>query len=366
VIPFLDLAAQNSQVASDLRSAFDAVLASGQYILGEQVRAFETEFAQYCGVDHVVGVSNGSDALTLILRGYDIGPGDEVIVASNTYIANWLAVSRVGARPVPVEPVEATYNLDPNRVDAAITRATRAILVTHLYGQTADMDPLMIVARSRGLKVIEDSAQAHGARYKGRRAGSLGDAAGFSFYPTKNLGALGDAGGVTTNDAALADRIRLLLNYGSRVKYHNEIRGYNCRLDELQAAFLRVKLRRLDDDNNRRSTIAGAYLRCLRDVQGLTLPFVPEWADPAWHVFVTRHRVRDGLHDHLSRNGVGTLVHYPIPPHLQPAYAELGFSSGSFPVSERIHREVLSLPVGPAMRDEDVRAVIDVVRQFAK
>jgi dTDP-4-amino-4,6-dideoxygalactose transaminase len=244
VIPFLDLAEQNRRIAADLTTAFEAVLASGHYILGDQLRAFETEFARYCGVEHAIGVSNGLDALTLILRAYGIGAGDDVIVASNTYIATWLAVTRVGARPVPVEPVEATYNLDPNRIEAAVTGTTRAILVTQLYGQTADMDPLMAIAGRHGLKVIEDCAQSHGAHYKGRRAGALGDAAGFSFYPTKNLGALGDAGAVTTNDPSLADRVRVLLNYGSRVKYHNEVRGYNCRLDELHAAFLRVKLPR--------------------------------------------------------------------------------------------------------------------------
>jgi dTDP-4-amino-4,6-dideoxygalactose transaminase len=364
VIPFLDLAEQNTRIAADLTRAFESVLASGQYILGEQLRAFETEFAQYCGVDHCVGVSNGLDALTLILRGYGIGAGDEVIVASNTYIATWLAVSRVGARPVPVEPVEATYNLDPERVEAAVTAATKAILVTHLYGQTADMDPLMTIARAHGLKLVEDCAQSHGATYKGRRAGTLGDAGGFSFYPTKNLGALGDAGAVTTNDATLADRVRLLLNYGSRVKYANEARGYNCRLDELQAAFLRVKLPRLDESNAQRAGVSELYLHYLRNAPALMLPSVPAWAHPVWHVFVIRHRERNALQAHLARNGVGTLIHYPVAPHLQPAYADLAFRRGDFPIAERIHDQVLSLPMGPTMNESQVRHVAEAISRF--
>jgi dTDP-4-amino-4,6-dideoxygalactose transaminase len=364
-VPFLDLKSVNESCAADLLAAFERVLRSGQYILGPEVHAFEQEFARYCGASHGVGVSNGLDALTLILRAYDVGPDDEVLVAANTYIATWLAVSRVGAIPVPVEPDESTYNIDPARIAHRVTPRTKALIATHLYGQTADMDPIVMLGDRHGFKVIEDGAQAHGARYKGRRAGALGHAAAFSFYPSKNLGALGDAGGVTTDDAALADRVRLLRNYGSRVKYHNEVLGDNCRLDELQAAILRVKLRRLDEDNARRARIAERYLRELSDVAGLTLPHVPPWAAPVWHLFVVRHPARAALQRALERHGVDTLIHYPIPPHLQPAYAALGLGRGSLPVSERVHEEVVSLPIGPGMTDDEARTVIDAVREFS-
>jgi dTDP-4-amino-4,6-dideoxygalactose transaminase len=361
-IPYLDLRPAHESMRRELEEAFSRVLDSGWFILGREVESFEAEFAAYCGVSHCVGTSNCLDALHLILRGYGIGTGDEVIVPSNTYIATWLAVSYAGARPVPVEPVERTYNLDPERVQAAITPRTRAILVVHLYGQTADMDPILAVAREHGLKVIEDAAQAQGARYRGRRAGSLGDAAGFSFYPGKNLGALGDAGGVTTSDAGLAKKVRVLANYGSEVKYHNEVKGFNCRLDELQAAILRAKLPHLEQWNEERRTLADMYRKELAGCPGLVLPWVPDWADAIWHIFPVRHPQRDELIKLLGESGIGTLVHYPVAPHLQPAYADLGFAEGAFPISERIHKEIVSLPLWPGMGDAKLREVVSAVR----
>ncbi len=347
-VPFLDLGAAYLELKDDLDAAYHRVMDSGWFILGKEVEAFEREFAAYCEAAHCVGVGNGLEALHLILRAYGIGPGDEVIVPANTYIATWLAVSYAGATPIPVEPDARTYNLDPALIEAAITPATRAILPVHLYGQPADMDPIKALASRYGLKVIEDAAQAHGARYHGRRVGGLGDAAGFSFYPGKNLGALGDGGAVVTNDADLAERVRVLRNYGSRVKYHNEVKGFNSRLDELQAALLRVKLPVLDAWNERRRAAAARYLDGLAGSE-LGLPYVPKWAEPVWHLFVVRHPQRDALQQRLQQAGIGTMIHYPIPPHLQPAYAELGYGAGAFPISEAIHREVLSLPMGPQL-----------------
>ena len=359
-VPFMDLKAPHDELRTELREAFERVLDSGWYILGHEVEQFEREFAGYCGAGHCVGVGNGLDALHLIVRAYGIGSGDEVIVPSNTYIATWLAVSHAGAVPVPVEPDARTYNIDPARIEAAITPRTKAIIAVHLYGQPADMDAINAVARRHGLKVIEDAAQAHGARYKTRRVGTLGDAAGFSFYPGKNMGALGDGGAVTTNDPVLAEQVRVLCNYGSRVKYHNETKGFNTRLDELQAAFLRVKLPRLDAWNERRKAIAHTYLQALSDA-GVVLPYVPEWADPVWHLFAVRSQHRDALQAHLQGCGVNTLVHYPIPPHLQAAYAEQAMREGSLPVAEAMSREVLSLPIGPHMKQEQVRQVIAAI-----
>ncbi|TFH72272.1 DegT/DnrJ/EryC1/StrS family aminotransferase [Gammaproteobacteria bacterium LSUCC0112] len=361
-IPFLDLKSAHEELRKDLQKAYDRVLESGSYILGKEVEQFEEEFSEYCQVSHSVGVGNGLDALHLILRAFGIGAGDEVIVPSNTYIATWLAVSYSGATPVPVEPDLATYNIDPMKVELAITSRTKAIIVVHLYGQPADMDPISVIAKKHGIKVIEDAAQAHGARYKGRRVGGLGDAAGFSFYPGKNLGAIGDGGAVTTNDADLADRVRMLCNYGSHIKYHNEVKGFNSRLDELQAAILRVKLENLDQWNLRRAEIAARYLKELSGGKFLT-PVVPDWAEPVWHLFVVRHVDRDLLHKILNSNGIGVLIHYPIPPHLQGAYTDLGHVKGSFPISELIHDEVLSLPIGPHISAQQLAMVIKEVRK---
>ena len=359
-ISFLDLKAPYLELKDELDAAYHRVMSSGWYILGQEVAAFEEEFAAYCGVRHCIGVGNGLDALHLILRGYGIGPGDEVIEPSNTYIATWLAVTYAGATPVPVEPDEATYNLDPTLVEAAVTSRTKAIMPVHLYGQPADMDAINAVARRHGLKVIEDAAQAHGARYRGRRCGSLGDAAGFSFYPGKNLGAIGDGGAITTNDDDLALRLRMLRNYGSSKKYVNEVAGFNSRLDELQAALLRVKLACLDDWNDRRRTVAAAYGEGLVGT-GLVMPSVPAWAEPVWHLFVVRCPDRDAVTARLDRGDIGWLSHYPIPSHRQDAYRELGYGEGSFPRAERLAAEVVSLPMGPHLQKGDVARVIAVV-----
>ena len=355
-IPFLDLKAPHDELRAELREAFERVLDSGRYILGNEVAQFEKEFAGYCESKHCIGVGNGLDALHLILRAYGIGEGDEVIVPSNTYIATWLAASYAGATPIPVEPDERTYNIDPARIEAAITPRTRAIIVVHLYGQPADMDAINAIAKKHGLKVIEDAAQAHGAKYKGRRVGSLGDAAGFSFYPGKNLGAIGDGGAVTTNDAELAEKVHVLGNYGSRIKYHNEVKGYNSRLDELQAAFLRVKLQKLDEWNNRRKEIAERYLDGLEQ-SGLVLPFVPEWAEPVWHLFVVRSANRDELQQKLDDAGIGTMIHYPIPPHLSGAYKDLHLMSRCA-IAQSLSEDVLSIPIGPHLQLLDVATVI--------
>lgn len=361
MIPFLDLGAAYRELKSEIDAAVHRVLDSGWYILGPEVEAFEVEWAAYCGAEHAVGLANGLDALILALRALEIGAGDEVIVPSNTYIATWLAVSAVGARPVPVEPDPATNNIDPARIAAAITSATRAILPVHLYGQPADLDPILALARQHGLAVIEDAAQAHGARYKGQRIGAHGDVVCWSFYPGKNLGALGDAGAVTTNRADLADRIRVLRNYGSRVKYVNEMQGVNSRLDPIQAAVLRAKLPHLDAWTDRRRAIAAAYAEGLKD-SGLILPHVPDWADPAWHLYVVRTRDRDGLQKRLAAAGVGTLIHYPIPPHMQAAYADLGLAPEALPLARQLAGEVLSLPMGPHLRLDAAGTVLNRIR----
>jgi len=348
MIPFLDLGAAYRELKPEIDAAVSRVLDSGWYVLGPEVEAFEAEWATYCEAEHAVGLANGLDALILALRALDIGPGDEVIVPSNTYIATWLAVSGVGATPVPVEPDPATHNIDPTRIEAAITSQTRAILPVHLYGQPADLDPILDIARGRGLRVIEDAAQAHGARYKGRRIGAHGDIVCWSFYPGKNLGALGDAGAITTNDPALAERVALLRNYGSRQKYVNEVAGVNSRLDPIQAAVLRVKLEVLDDWTNRRRAVAAAYTEGLKQA-GLILPHVPDWAEPVWHLYVVRTPDREALQARLSKAGIGTLIHYPIPPHMQAAYAELGIAPDALPLARDLAGEVLSLPMGPQL-----------------
>ncbi|MGH9681804.1 MAG: DegT/DnrJ/EryC1/StrS family aminotransferase [Candidatus Acidiferrales bacterium] len=345
--------------------AVSRVLESGHYLLGKELETFEKEFAEYQETRYCVGVGNGLDALHLAILALGSGPGDEVLVPSNTYIATWLAASYAGATPVPVEPDERTFNIDPRKIEAAITPKTKGIIPVHLYGQPADMEPILEIARRHKLWVLEDAAQAHGARYKGKRVGGLGDIAGWSFYPGKNLGALGDGGAITTNNPDLADRVRVLRNYGSRVKYVNDIKGFNSRLDEIQAAALRVKLRRLDDWNERRRRIAARYTRELANTS-LALPEAPSWADPVFHLYVTRSKHRDKLREHLDRAGINTLIHYPIPPHLQQAYKELGLGPGALPISEKIHQEVLSLPIGPHLTDEQAARVIRAVREFAE
>ncbi|MGB3206626.1 MAG: DegT/DnrJ/EryC1/StrS family aminotransferase [Crinalium sp.] len=357
-VPFLNIKAAYLELQAELDAAYQRVMASGWYILGEELAAFEAEFAAYCQAKYCIGVGNGLDALHLILRAMEIGSGDEVIVPANTFIASWLAISYAGATPVPVEPNEQTYNIDPNCITAAITERTKAIMPVHLYGQPADMDAINAIATRYNLKVIEDAAQAHGALYKERRVGSLGDAAGFSFYPTKNLGAIGDGGAVTTNNPELADKIRLLRNYGSPVKYQNEIPGFNSRLDELQAAFLRVKLSKLDEWNQRRTEVAQYYLQALQKLPNLKLPHVPHWAKPVWHLFVIRHPQRHNLEQHLNKAGISTLVHYPIPPHLSDAYSEQNFTRCNLPITEKISQEILSLPIGPHISQQEIEQVV--------
>ena len=363
-VPFLDLKAAYHELKDELDAACNRVMESGWYILGEEVEVFEKEFAEYCGAKHCVGVANGLDALHLILKGYGIGAGDEVIVPSNTYIATWLAVSYAGATPIPIEPNIETYNLAPENIEAAITEKTRAIMPVHLYGQPAEMDAINDVARKYNLRVIEDAAQAQGAKYQGKRTGVLGDAAGFSFYPGKNLGAFGDAGAITTDDDGLAGQLRMLRNYGSKVKYYNEVKGYNSRLDPLQAAFLRVKLEHLDEWNARRAKIAERYFENLADVPDLILPFVPETTNPAWHLFVVRHPRRDDLQKHLENAGIGIVIHYPVPPHLSEAYSDLNLKPEDLPSAGAIADTILSLPISPHAEPEQVDYICDVIKSF--
>jgi dTDP-4-amino-4,6-dideoxygalactose transaminase len=355
-VPFLDLRATYEELADELDDALRRVMSSGRYILGEEVESFEESFAKYCGTRFCVGVSNGLDALRLTLEAYGIGDGDEVIVPSHTFIATWLAVSQTGATPVPVEPDELTFNIDPSLIAAAITPATKAIIPVHLYGLPADMGPILKIARKHELKVIEDAAQAHGARYKGARAGSLGHAAAFSFYPAKNLGAFGDAGAVTTDDPELADRVRVLRNYGSRKKYENEAKGFNCRLDPLQAAVLSVKLKYLDAWNERRRSIAQTYFDYL-DFTSIARQTVPTDAEPVWHLFVIRSLARSQLISRLEKRGIETMIHYPIPPHRQVAYADESRVIAPQVVAERLSNQVLSLPMHPLQSDESTRYV---------
>jgi dTDP-4-amino-4,6-dideoxygalactose transaminase len=355
----LDLKAAYEELREELDGAILRVASSGCYVGGFEVEAFERDFADYCEASHCVGVANGLDALHLSLRAMDVGPGDEVIVASNSYIATVLAVSMAGATPIFVEPDQATHNLDPSLIESAITARTKVLLPTHLYGQPADIDPMLHIARRYGLRVLEDAAQAHGARYKGRRIGGHGDAVAWSFYPSKNLGAMGDAGAVTTNDPELAQNVRVLGNYGSAVRYVNEKRGVNSRLDPIQAAILRVKLARLDEWNDRRRGIASLYSSALArsDVE---VPFTPNWAEPVWHLYVVQTAGRERLRTRLE-GLVQTQVHYPIPPHLQVAYSDLSVARGTLPIAERLADIVLSLPIGPHLSREQATRVADLI-----
>ena len=362
-VPFLDLGRLHAAIRERLDAAYQRVVDSGSFIMGAELEAFEAEFADYCSVKHCIGVGNGLEAIHLLLRAYGIGPGDEVIVPSNTFIATWLAVSECGAAPVPVEPRADTHNLDPALIGSAITRRTRAVIPVHLYGQPADMDPINAIAAKHRLVVIEDAAQAHGARYRGRRAGSLGHAAATSFYPAKNLGALGDGGAVLTNDAAIARKIRRLRNYGSNVKYQHDVAGQNSRLDELQAALLRVKLGVLDQWNDQRRVVAALYSTYLAGT-GVGLPLVPDFIEPAWHLYVIRCKERDALKAHLDQQGVATVVHYPIPPHRQACYQ--GYRGHRLPITELLAEEVLSLPMSSALQQEEVAYVAECVAAFRK
>lgn len=351
----------HSSIENEIMNSIKRVYNNNWFILGEEDKLFEKEFASYCGTKYCIGVGNGLEALHLILRGYDIGEGDEVIVPSNTYIATALAVSYSGATPIFVEPDIETYTINPNLIEAKITHKTKAIIVVHLYGLTADMQPINELALRYNLKLIEDSAQAHNAKYNGKRAGSLCDAAGFSFYPGKNLGALGDAGAVTTNDEKLATKIRTLSNYGSNEKYYNIYKGYNSRLDEIQAAILSVKLKHLNEWTKERQKIANLYLTNLKNTN-LILPFEPQNMEHVWHVFIIRTKERDKLQKYLLDNGVGTIIHYPVPMHLQKAYKELGYKKGAFPIAEKIADEVLSLPLWIGMTEENVLRVCEIIK----
>lgn len=363
MIKFLDLKKINERFRGEMDAAAKRVLDSGWYLLGGEVEAFEQEFASYCGVKYCIGVANGLDALNLIIKAYGFGPGDEIIVPANTYIASILAISQNGCTPVLVEPDWNTRLIDVNRIEQAITSRTKAIMVVHLYGRAVEMDKIWDLAKSHNLKVIEDSAQSHGAMYSGRRCGNLGDASGFSFYPGKNLGCLGDGGAVTTNDEELASRIRAIRNYGSDRKYHHIYKGVNSRLDEIQAAFLRVKLPHLDDDNRRRAEIAARYCNEIRNPL-IDLPHDPNRTilQHVWHVFAVTSPKRDALQKYLEDNGIQTNIHYPTPPHKQGAYAEL--SGLQLPISERLHRENLSIPMGPCLEDSEIDKIIATLNDF--
>ncbi len=360
-VPFVDLRANYQSIKSDADAAVSGVMERCDFILGKSVSEFEDAFADYCGTQHCVGVDSGFSALELIMRGYGIGPGDEVITQANTFAATALAIAMTGARPVLVDVDEKTYTMDPAQLEAAITPATKAILPVHLYGQPADMDPIVKVAREHGLLVIEDACQAHGALYNGRRTGSLGDAAAFSFYPAKNLGAFGDGGAVVTNDDYLTERITWLRNVGQRGKNDHAVKGFNHRLDTMQAAVLNVKLRHLDDWNAGRGCAAEDYGQALADLPVVT-PQAAPYAQHVYHLYVVRVAARDVLAACMKEAGVGTGVHYPIPIHLQESFQDLGYSEGSFPVTEKLAGEILSLPMYPEIQTEAVQYVAGIVR----
>lgn len=362
-IPFVSFEPMHKELESKVIDKFKEVYQKNWFIQGEEVMKFEAEFAEFCDSKYCIGCGNGLDALYLILRGYDIGEGDEVIVPSNTYIATALAVSYVGAKLIFIEPNLFTYSINPKLIEKAITKKTKAIMAVHLYGQSADMDEINSIAKKYDLKVIEDSAQAHGALYKGKKVGSLGNASGFSFYPGKNLGALGDAGAVVTNDKELADKIRAIANYGSDKKYHHIYKGTNSRLDELQAAFLRLKLENLNKWNEERRRIAQKYIDGINNSK-IIKPEEVEYAKHVWHLFVIRTEKRNELQNYLNSQGIGTTIHYPIPMHLQEAYSDLKNKKGDFPIAEQIADEVLSLPMWYGMKDEEINYVIDKINEY--
>ena len=363
MIQFLDMKAPYLELKDELDEAYFRFMNSGWYVLGPETEAFEKAFAEYCGTKFCVGVSNGLDALCLGLEAGGVKKGDEVIVPANTYIATWLAISQVGATPVPVEPAPGTFNIDPSRIEAAITPRTAAIAAVHLFGVPADMTPIMEIAKKYDLFVLEDNAQSQGALYRGKRTGALGHAGALSFYPGKNIGAFGEAGAVTTDDPEIADKVRMLRNYGSKIKYHNEVKGYNRRIDSMQAAFLAVKLKYLDEWNERRRKIAARYLEKLSGIPELELPGAALEAS-VWHQFIVRCDRRDELQKYISGRDNQTMIHYPIPPHLSKAYADMNFKRGDFPLSERMADTVLSLPIGPHLKPEEADCVAAAIREF--
>ncbi|MET3112922.1 dTDP-4-amino-4,6-dideoxygalactose transaminase [Pedobacter sp. CG_S7] len=365
MIKFLDLQSINKKYKQDLMAAFERVIDSGWFIMGEELKNFESNFANYCGVKHAIGVANGLDALVLIIRAYkEMGvfkDGDEILVPANTYIASILAISANNLIPILVEPCLKTFNIDPLLIEKSLTTKTRAILPVHLYGQLAEMEVILRIAKKYNLKVIEDCAQAHGASANGKMAGSFGDASGFSFYPGKNLGALGDGGAITTNDEELASTLRALINYGSTLKYENFFKGVNSRLDEIQAAFLDVKLKHLDEDTALKRSIANRFINEIKNNK-IVLPIIKEQESHVWHLFVVRTEDRLALQKYLNFNGIQTVIHYPIPPHKQKAYKEL--NDLNFVISEKIHKEVLSLPLGPTMTKGDVDLIISIINLY--
>ncbi|MCC3158805.1 DegT/DnrJ/EryC1/StrS family aminotransferase [Hymenobacter sp. 15J16-1T3B] len=364
VVPFLSFQPQHAPIREEVLGAVARVYDSYWYVLGEEVKQFEQEYAAFNQVAHVVGVANGLDALVLALRALGIGPGDEVIVPSNTYIATWLAVTQVGATPVPVEPDPATSNIDPALIPAALTPRTKAIMPVHLYGQACRMTEIMALAKQHNLFVVEDNAQSQGATFDGQQTGTFGDINGTSFYPGKNVGALGDAGAVTTNNEPLAHKVRVLRNYGSQQKYYNEVVGYNSRLDELQAAVLRAKLPYLAQWTQQRQQVAAWYDQHLAGIPELRLPHTAPGATHVYHLYVVQHPRRDALQQHLTAQGIGTLIHYPVPPHRQQAYADLQMPVGSFPIAEELATTCLSLPMWPGMTEEHVATVAAAIRRF--
>ena len=363
-IPFLNLKQINEPFEKEFELAFQDFIQSGWYILGDKVSTFEQEYCTFNKVQHTIGVANGLEALILCLKVLDIGIGDEVIVPSNTYIASWLAISYVGATPIPVEPRIESYNINPELIEAAITSKTKAIMPVHLYGQICEMEAIMAIAKKYNLYVIEDNAQSQGATYKGKITGSWGHCNGTSFYPGKNLGALGDGGAVTTNDADLARRVSVIRNYGSEKKYFNEVKGINSRLDELQAAFLLIKLKKLTEDNAKRVEAAKLYDELLAGVGDLVLPQIAQDATSVFHLYVIRSKRRDELQAYLSENSVGTMIHYPIPPHLQQAYEDLGYKKGDFPIAEEIAGTGLSLPVSPYVTKNQIKKIATLIKYF--
>jgi dTDP-4-amino-4,6-dideoxygalactose transaminase len=362
-IPFVDLQAEYQTIKPEVDEAIAGVLGRSDFVMGKPVNDIEEAFAAYCEASYAVGVDSGFSALELALRAFEIGPGDEVITAANTFVATALAISSCGAKPILVDIDPDTYNLSPSQLEAAITPATRAIIPVHLYGQPADMDPIIQMARAHGLTVIADACQAHGARYKGRRVGSLADAAAFSFYPSKNLGAYGDGGIVVTNNSSVADRIRLLRNLGQQSKYDHQVKGYNHRLDTLQAAILCAKLPHLDERNAARRRAAEHYDQLLADLPVIT-PRVADWAEHVYHLYVIRVRNRETLQVHLNKAGIASGIHYPVPIHLQQAFGELGYRSGAFPVTEQYSADILSLPMYPELRPEEIAYVVNSLREF--
>lgn len=360
MINFLDLHKINARFEDKIKDKINEVINSGWYILGKECVNFETNFAQYCGVKHCIGVANGLDALRIIIKAYEFSKDDEIIVPANTYIASILAITDNLCKPILIEPDINTYNINAKSIEEKITNKTKAIMVVHLYGQVCDMEPIYALAKKYNLKIIEDCAQAHGANFKGKKVGSLGDAAGFSFYPGKNLGALGDAGCITTNDDLLASKIRALANYGSHKKYENLYAGLNSRLDELQAGVLDIKLKHLDSDNQKRKEIADFYMKNIKN-ENIILPKID--IDHVWHLFVIRTKFRDKLQKYLNENNIQTIIHYPIPPHKQECYKD--FNNLSLPITEQIHNEVLSMPISPVMTQEEVKCIVDVINNWS-